>query len=143
MTLMMVVTNALLVWLWVINVRPDKNLGFSACLAVMWGIYILESLWVRLIVTPEQVRLISAHHDRPISREWIYNVRALRWNTVFYDHDQNPILKTRMDLSRRQLLALANELQVNVRDHRAWYGIKELQPGVRLNPEPFPHRPPA
>ena len=139
----MMAVTAFLVSAWVMNVRPDKDLGFSAAFLVIWGIYILEAVWIRLVVTPEHVRMISSHMDPAISRAQIFNIRALRWNTVFYDYDQKPILKTGADLTRSQLLALANELGVNVWDHRAWRGLKELDHGVRLNPEPFPHRPPA
>ena len=143
MTIMMVAANVVGVWALVASDRPGKDLGFGAALAVLWGIYIAEAVWIRLVVTPEHVRMISSHGDPAISRAQIFNIRALRGNTVFYDHDQEPILNTRMDLSRSQLLALANELRVNVWDHRAWHGLKELDRGVRLNPEPFPHHPPG
>lgn len=143
MTIMMVVVTVAEVWAWVMSNRFDKDLGFGAAFVVLWGIYIAEAVWIRLIVTPGHIRMISSHRDPPISREQIYNIRALRGNTVFYGHDQEPILETRMDLTRSQLLALANELHVNVWDHRVWHGLKELDHGVRLNPEPFPHHPPA
>jgi hypothetical protein len=142
-TMMMLVVHVVIVWVWIINVEPDKNLGFSAVLVLMWGIYLLEAIWIKLVVTSEQVRIISSHRNPPVSREQIHNIRALQFNTVFYDHDKKPILKTHADLSRSQLLALGNELRVDVWDHRAWHGLKKLRHGVRLNPEPFPRRPPA
>jgi hypothetical protein len=141
--MMLVLFNAITVWVWIIDIRPGVNIGFSAVLILIWVIYIAESAWNRLVVSPDQVCMISAHRDPAISREQIYNIRALRWNTVFYDNDQNPILKTHVDLSRSQLLALGDELRVNVWDHRAWHGLKKLEHGVRLNPEPFPRRPPV
>jgi hypothetical protein len=140
MVMMLVLFNAVIVWVWIIDVRPGQNIGFSAALVLAWVIYIGESAVVRIVVGPDRVRMISGHPNRPISREEIYNIRALRWNTVFYDYDQKPILKTHADLSRSQLLALGNELRVDVWDHRAWHGLKKLRHGVRLNPEPFPHR---
>jgi hypothetical protein len=140
---MLVVVNVVMVWLWIINVRPDRNLGLAAVLVVVWGIYISEAVWVRLIITAEDVRLTSIHRDPPAPRILVGHIRALRGNTVFYDHDGKRILETRADLSRAQLLTLANELSVNVWDHRAWHGLKKLEHGVRLNPEPFPRRPPA
>jgi hypothetical protein len=137
---MLVLFSAVTTWVWVINIRPDKNVGFPVVLAVAWAIYIAESAWGRLVVNPDHVRMISVHRDPPIPRERIYNIRALRCNTVFYDHDGKRVLATRADLSRAQLLALASELGVNVWDHRAWHGLKRLEHGVRLPPGP---RPPA
>lgn len=135
---------AIIVWVW-LNARidPGTGWGFVATLILISGVIVFESIWQRIVVTADQVRMVSAHRVSPVSRSQIFNIRALRWNTVFYDHDQKPILKTRADLSRSQLLTLGAELGVNVWDHRAWHGLKELDRGVRLNPEPFPHRPPA
>jgi len=138
----LVLFHVALAWVWIIDIRPDKNVGFPVALALLWVIYIAESAWDRLVIEADQVRMISVHRDPPVSRERIHNIRALRCNTVFYDHDGKRILEARTDLSRAQLLILANELGVNVWDHRAWHGLKKLEHGVRLNPEPFPRRPP-
>lgn len=129
---MLVVVNAVLVWVWIINVEPNKNIGFGGVLLLVWVIYILETAWIKLVVSPESVRMVSIHRDPPISRTQVGHIRALRCNTVFYDHDGKRILETRVDLSRAQLLALGNELGVNVWDHRAWHGLKKLKNGVRL-----------
>lgn len=136
----------LAVVLWVLlTARTDPGTwwGIPVGFAFIAGLGVFESMWQRIVVTPDQVRLITIRRQPPISRGQIYNIRALRWNTVFYDCDQNQILKTGVDLSRPQLLALANELRVNVWDHRALYGLRELEHGVRLNPQPFEHQPPA
>ena len=134
MTVMMIVVSLFSVWLWVINVRPDKNFWGSALLAFLWAIYFLEPLLLaRLIVGVDRVRMISAHRDPTVPRDQIALIRAFRWNVVFYDHDRNPVLKTRADLSRGQLLLLAGELGVPVYDYRAWWGLRELRRGVRLD----------
>jgi hypothetical protein len=137
-TIVLLLVSAVTIWLWIIN-----DPGIIIALVVIWGIYIFESILIRLIVTPEHVRMISFHRGGPVPRSQVGHVRAMPSNTVFYDHDGIRILETRMDLSRTQLLTLGNELGVNVWDHRAWYGLKKLKDGVRLNPEPFPRRPPA
>lgn len=136
MALTMVVTTVVGVSVWMVNAAPDKNLGFGAALGLVWAIYLVEAVRVKLIVTADAVRLIAIRRGPSISRERIYNIRALRWDTVFYDHDNKPILRARADLSRSQLLALGEELRVNVWDHRAWHGLRERQHGVRLNQEP-------
>lgn len=68
--------------------------------------------------------------------EDVGHIRALRWNTVFYDHDGKRILQTHADLSRSQLLALGAELRVPVWDHREWRGVKELRHGMLLTAVP-------
>jgi hypothetical protein len=141
--LMIVAATVVGVSVWAVSAPTGDNLGFGVALSLVWGIYILESVWIRLIVTSKDVRFISSHRDRPVSRDQVGHIRALRCNTAFYDHDGKRILETRADLSRTQLLALANELGVNVWDHRAWHGLKKLKHGVRLNPEPSAHHPPA
>jgi hypothetical protein len=143
MALMMVAATVLGVSVWAVNAAAGENLGLGAALGLVWGVCILEALWARLIITSGDMRLISIHGDPPVPRALMGHIRALRGNTVFYDHDGKRVLETRADLSRAQLLALANELGVNVWDHRAWHGLKKLEQGVRLNPEPFPRRPPA
>jgi hypothetical protein len=141
--MVLVLFNAVTAWVWIIDVRPGKGAGFSAVLILIWVIYIAESAWGRLVVDPDRVRMISARRDPAILREQIFYIRARRWNTVFYNFDKKPILEMRADLSPAQLLILANELGVNVWDHRAWHGLRKLEHGVRLNPEPFPGRPPG
>jgi len=143
MVLMMAATTALGVWAWTANAAVGEDLGLGAALGLGWGIGIIEAMWVRLIVTPDDVRFTSVHGGPPVPRTLVGHIRALRGNTVFYDHAGRRILETRADLSRAQLLALANELDVNVWDHRGWHGLKKLEHGVRLRPERFPRRPPA
>ena len=143
MAIMLVVVNAVLIWVWIINVEPNKNIGFAGVLLLIWAIYLLEAAWIKLVVTPESVRVISAHRDPPISRDRIGCIRAMFNNTIFYDYDGKRILETHIDLSRTQLLALGSELGVNVWDHRAWCGLRELKRGVRLNPESLARRPSA
>lgn len=140
-TMTLAVVSVVAVFLWAINVRPDRDLGLASLLVVIWGFYILESAWVRIIVAPGEVRLISIHGDPPVARTRVGHIRALPCNTVFYDHEGKRVLEARADLSRRQLLTLANELGVNVWDHRGWHGLRKREHGVRLNPEPFPRRP--
>jgi hypothetical protein len=133
--LLLVAANALITWVWVINVEPGKNLGFAMVLIVLWGIYVAETFLVVIIVTPERVRMISGHRNPLVRPEDVNHIRALCWNTVFYDHDGNQILQTHADLSRSQLLALGAELGVPVWDHREWLGLKKLKHGIRLTPE--------
>lgn len=139
--LLMIAINVIVVWVWVINVRPDKNVGFPAVLALIWGIYLVEAARCRIIVDNGQVCMISVHRDPPVSCDQVAHIRALRWNVVLYDQERKPLLEVRGDLTRAQLLALGHELGVPVWDHRAWYGLKEMKHGVRLNPEPFANRP--
>ena len=143
MTMAMAVAAALGVWAWTANAAAGEDLGLGAALGLVCGIGIIEAMCVRLIVTPDDVRFTSVHGGPPVPRIQVGHIRALRCNTVFYDHDGKRVLETRADLSRAQLLALANELGVNVWDHRAWHGLRKLEHGVRLNPEPFPRRPPV
>jgi hypothetical protein len=142
--LRLVVYLAVFIWI-LLHARIVSGTGWGIAVAVILivGLFAFETMWQRIIVTPEGVRIKTIRRVPPIPRDQIFNIRALRWNTVFYGHDQQPILKTGLDLSRPQLLALANALEVNVWDHRARHGLKELDNGVRLNPEPFAHRPPA
>jgi hypothetical protein len=132
---------ALITWVWVINVEPGKNFGFAMVLIVLWGIYIGESFLIRLIVTPDRVRMFSGNRNRPVRPADVNHIRALRWNTVLYDHDGQQIIQTHMDLSRSQLLTLGAELNVPVWDHRQRLGLRELRHGVRLNAIPAPERP--
>jgi hypothetical protein len=138
---LVVAATALVSWVWAINVKPGKNLAFPLVLIILWGIYSADAFLMRLIVTPDRVRMISSHRNRPMRREDVNHIRALRWNTVFYDHDGKRVLQTHADLSRSQLLALGAELGVPVWDHRKWLGLKKLDDGVRLTAAPVPERP--
>jgi hypothetical protein len=140
----LVVYLAVIIWV-LLHARTDPGTiwGLPAGVILIVGLFIFETYWQGIVVTSEEVRIKTIRRAPPIPRAQIFNIRALRWNTVFYDYDQKPILKTGLDLSRPQLLALANVLEVNVWDHRARHGLKELENGVRLNPEPFAHHPPA
>jgi hypothetical protein len=136
----------LVIFVWILlhsRIDPGTGWGVVATFILIGGLGIFETMRQRIVVTSEEVRVKTIRRAPPIPRAQIFNIRALRWNTVFYDYDQKPILKTGLDLSRPQLLALANALEVNVWDHRARHGLKELENGVRLNPEPFAHHPPA
>ena len=132
---------ALITWLWVINVEPGKNFAFALVLIVLCGIYVGESFLIRLIVTPDRVRMFSGNPDRPVRPADVNHIRAFPWNTVLYDHDGHRIIQTHMDLSRSQLLTLGEVLNVPVWDHRQWRGLKKLRHGVRLNAIPAPERP--
>lgn len=122
---------------------PGTGWGIVAGFVLIGGLFVFESMWQRIIVTSDEVRVKTVRKVPPVPRAQVGHIRALICNTVFYDHDGKRILETRVDLSRAQLLALGNELGVNVWDHRAWHGLKKLEDGVLLNPEPLPHRPSA
>lgn len=127
------------VFIWIFldsHIDPGTGWGIVVAFILLGGLFAFETYWQIILVTDEEVRIKRVRRAPPIPRAQIFNIRALRWNTVFYDHNQNAILKTGLDLSRSQLLVLANALEVNVWDHRAWHGLKELEHGVRLNPEP-------
>ena len=143
MGLMMAATTVLGVWAWSANTAAGEALGLGAALGLVWAIGLIEAMWVRLIVTSDDVRFTSVHGGPPVPRIRVGHIRALRCNTVFYDHAGKRILETRADLSRAQLLTVANELGVSVWDHRAWHGLRKLEHGVCLNPEPFARRPPG
>jgi hypothetical protein len=122
---------------------PDTGWGIVAGFLLIGGLFVFETVWQKIIVTSVEVRMKTVRRVPSIPRAQVGHIRALVCNTVFYDHDGKRILETRVDLSRTQLVALGNELGVNVWDHRAWHGLKKLPDGVRLNPEPLPHRPSA
>jgi hypothetical protein len=59
--LLVVAATALVSWVWAINVKPGKNLAFPLVLIILWGIYSADAFLMRLIVTPDRVRMISSH----------------------------------------------------------------------------------
>jgi hypothetical protein len=138
---MMAAFTGLVSFAWVRDVDSGTNLGFTMLLLLIWGICIGESFLIRLIVTPDRVRMFSGLRNRPVRPADVNHIRALRWHAVLYDHDGQRMIQTHMDLSRSQLLTLGAELNVPVWDHRPWLGLKKLRHGVRLNAIPAPERP--
>jgi hypothetical protein len=139
---MMAAVTALVSAAWALDEDPN-DLGFALLLILYWGICVGEvTLLVRLIVTPDQVRMISGHRNPPRSRQEVNHIRALPWNTVLYGHDGLRMIQTHMDLPRSELVALGAELNVPVWDHRRWHGLRRLHNGVRLNAIPAPPLPP-
>ena len=132
---------ALITWVWVINVEPGKNFAFATVLIVLLGFYIGESFLIRLIVTPDRVRMFSGNPDKPVRPADVNHIRVFPWNTVLYNHDGHRIIQTHMELSRSQLLTLGEVLNVPVWDHRQWHGLRKARYGVRLNTTPAPERP--
>jgi hypothetical protein len=137
----MVAVTGIMSFVWVRDVDPDKDFGFTMVLLLLWGICIGESFVVRLIVTPDRVRMFSGNPGRPVRPVDVNHIRAFPWNTVLYDHDGHRTIQTHIDLSRSQLLTLGEVLNVPVWDHRQWHGLKKLRYGVRLNTIPAPERP--
>jgi hypothetical protein len=132
---------AFLTWALLYDSVPSTRWGYPLAILFPSAIYAIGWMDVGLVVTGEGVRLISRFslisrfRGPPIPRDRIAYIRALRWDVVFYDHDRKPVLHMRRDLSRSQLRALGAEVGVPVWDHRAFFGLKELQNGTRLTPE--------
>lgn len=106
--------------------------GFTGCFILIYGLYLFESVLIRIRVTPDKVRLISARLGKPVTRSEVAQVRAMRSGTIFYDAHGKLLLNTQVHLTRKQLLSLEDELHVPVWDHRSWYGLRQLEDGVRI-----------
>lgn len=68
------------------------------------------------------ISIPSGYGDLPVAHDHVWAIRAFRWAVALYDHERNQVLRTRVDLTRRQLLAPAGEQGVPVYDYRAWWG---------------------
>lgn len=115
---------------------PDPGWYFAFIFVFIYGLYIFESARLRIVVTPEEIRMISTRRKPPAPRAQVAQVRAMRWDTIFYGPDKEPLLNSHLYLTRNQLHELAKELGVPVWDHRGWLGLRKLEYGVRITPDP-------
>lgn len=115
---------------------PYQGWAFAYILILIYGLCFFEFARLKIVVTPDEIRMISTRRKRPVPRAEVAQVRAMRWDTIFYGHDTKPLLNTNLDLTRTQLLELARELGVPVWDHRGWLGLRKLEYGVRITPDP-------
>ncbi len=129
---------AVVTWAFLYDSVPSTRWAYPLVLLLPSAIYALEWMYVRLVVTSEDIRLISRFREPPVRRDQISYIRAKRWDVVFYNHDRQPVQRMRGDLSRGQLRKLGAELGVPVWDHRAFFGLKELRHGIRLTAEQLP-----
>lgn len=129
---LLLVATGLLVWIEVGTTGPGRTWGFIGLCVLIYGLYLFESVLIRIRVTPDKVRLISARLVKPVTRAEVAQVRAMRSGTIFYDAHGKLLLNTQVHLTRKQLLSLEDELHVPVWDHRSWYGLRQLENGVRI-----------
>lgn len=114
---------------------PDPGWYFAFIFVFVYGLYIFEFARLRIVVTREEIRMISTRRKPPVPRARVAQVRAMRWDTIFYGPDKERLLNTHLYLTRSQLLELAKELGVPVWDHRGWLGLRKLEYGVRIKPD--------
>lgn len=114
---------------------PGQGWAFAYIFALVYGLCVFEFARLKIVVTNEEIRMISTRRKPPVPRARVAQVRAMRWNTIFYGHDKEPLLNAHLYLTRSQLLELAQELGVPVWDHRARLGLRKLKYGIRIKPD--------
>lgn len=114
---------------------PYQGWAFAYILILIYGLYTFEFARLKIVVAPEEIRMISTLRKPPVPRAEVAQVRAMRWTTIFYGHDKKPLLNAHVALTRSQLLELARELGVPVWDHRARLGLRKLEYGIRIKPD--------